>query len=439
MKTFLLKTTVLFLFLLTTASITRAQSRIITGKVIENSRLKKTIFETPEGKILLYLPADMRNGDIISGTVYIKPGGKNEKTMQKNLTAAKQYTLMAGDTKVDLTAASPSFSMQVPNNITSINISLHDAQNVALSNVATNIAQTPAPSAPSSIAVPTHCMVGEPLQIAGPFDGNMSNTFCSIDGKPLEVLAESPRRYIIMMPADATGIHSVAVQENAMHTEQKVSGVNLDVSAGRLNLLKGETTYINISITGLQNLPDTAVLSIMNFSTPVVTVAEGNKQMIPIIPGNIDSGGRFTKQLHVQSLRTGTYSINVNLDLPEPLVMYNIFCNDKCNPVGAETDATVSEIAISSSEKSDPDAESGALKTAHWLVKNADLFGATGNEESALDAMLTAARTRGYVVWVKYCWQRCEKGWLCNDWETYCGNWVPVIWVDGLENSGSST
>ena len=60
-------------------------------------------------------------------------------------------------------------------------------------------------------------------------------------------------------------------------------------------------------------------------------------------------------------------------------------------------------------------------------------------EDAALQALEKIGRTRGYVIWVKPCWKRCEEGFFCDDWKRYCGDWMPVVWVDGLENSGDNT
>lgn len=45
--------------------------------------LTTVTFNVPEGKITIYLPDDIRSGDIISGTVSAEPGGKNAKQVQK--------------------------------------------------------------------------------------------------------------------------------------------------------------------------------------------------------------------------------------------------------------------------------------------------------------------------------------------------------------------
>jgi hypothetical protein len=44
----------------------------------------------------------------------------------------------------------------------------------------------------AEFAIPFHALTGSPLRITGPFDGNSSNTNCTLNNKPMEILAESP-------------------------------------------------------------------------------------------------------------------------------------------------------------------------------------------------------------------------------------------------------
>ena len=64
---------VLSLFLLVPASITRAQT-ISTQKGLTTAE-----FNLPRGKIKIYLPDDIRTGDIISGRIVTEPAGKSPK------------------------------------------------------------------------------------------------------------------------------------------------------------------------------------------------------------------------------------------------------------------------------------------------------------------------------------------------------------------------
>jgi hypothetical protein len=81
-------------------------------------------------------------------------------------------------------------------------------------------------------------------------------------------------------------------------------------------LQKGERTFIDVNITGLQNLPDTAVLTLVNLTSDVVTMLPVNNINIPLAPDSVGSG-TYTKRFNIQSLRTGSFIVNVDLDLPE--------------------------------------------------------------------------------------------------------------------------
>lgn len=433
--------TVFFLFLLVPASITWAQStETVKGLV-------KTNLSTSQTKITVYLPDDIRPGDMISGTVMAEPKGQSTKSKERSLNEVKNFHLKIDD---------PSDSKQSPLRFISANanyqytmslpsFAVTNGTQIFLKGEGGQILEIPLPGPGknfrevklSSFFIPSHVLTASPLNILGPFDGDFSNTSCMLDGKAVSILAESPRQCIIEVPDAGTGIHELTVKENGAMLQKKINTVELKASAGKLNLMKGESTYLDVLVSGLEGLNDTAVLSVSNQTKNTVTMNGGNNQVFLILPS--DSLETFSRHFEVQSLRKGSFAIHIDLDLPQPVALYNIFCDDECSPTGSETDAQVGEVAISSSEKSNPDDESGALKTAKWVVNNTDLFGATGNEESAIDAAITAARTRGYVVWVKYCWKRCEQSWLCKYWEKYCGSWIPVVWVDGLENSGNNT
>jgi hypothetical protein len=49
----------------------------------------------------------------------------------------------------------------------------------------------------------------------------------------------------------------------------------------------------------------------------VVTMTGGESQLIPIAPANVSAAGTFNKHFELQSTKTGSFSVTVNLDLPE--------------------------------------------------------------------------------------------------------------------------
>ena len=57
------------------------------------SGLVITTYQTPQGKILVYLPADLRPSESVGGTVRFQPSGKVEAERTANRTALAAYHL----------------------------------------------------------------------------------------------------------------------------------------------------------------------------------------------------------------------------------------------------------------------------------------------------------------------------------------------------------
>ena len=303
----------LSLFLLVPASITWAQT------ISSQKGLTTAVFTTSGGNIKVYLPHDIRSNDLISGCVIAEPIGKNAKQTANNLAELKKYSITINNEKfaVDNTTNPFRFLVNADQTKTGL-IELINGSGIKAGKL--TIPSVPEKSlqpAPSQCKIPSHGLTGLPFRITGPFDGNSSNTNCMLDNKPMEILVKSPRECIVLYPPGATGIKTLNVQESGKQLcSQQVSGVQMNISAGKLDLLKGEETYINVSITGLQNLPDTALLTLANITTSVVVMQPSNMIVIALSPDSVGSG-TFNKTFNIQSIRTGTFSVNVNLDLPE--------------------------------------------------------------------------------------------------------------------------
>lgn len=310
---------VLSLFLLVPASITWAQT------ISSQKGLTTAEFNTSAGNIKVYVPDDIRPGDIISGTIKTEPTGKNAKQVEKNLADLKKYSLNLNSQtfSVDNTDKRIQFVAK-DYGARGIELTLMTTTGKPAGQLTFNSNMKPAPE---QCMIPTHALTSAPLRIPGPFDGDASNTSCTLNNNPVEILAESPRQCILFYPADAGGLHSLNVQESGKSAcSQQVSGVDMNVSAGKLDLMKGEKTFIDVTITGLQNLPDTAVLSLINMTSGIVTMLPANTIVIPLAPDSVGSG-TFTRHFDVQSMKTGRFIVNVDLDLP--VIQYEVKKLDK--------------------------------------------------------------------------------------------------------------
>lgn len=305
---------VLVLFLHLPASITRAQT------ISSQKGLTTAVFSTQYGAIKVYLPDDIRPGDMISGSVIAEPFGGNAKQVEKNLAELKKYSVSIENTSQQAGENYSSFKWVVPASAQlSVTLNLHGSSSGISShlNILVRQEQLKITSPPGCI-IPTHLLAGSPARITGSFDGDFANTKCKHDGEPLQILAESPRQCIFLYPRNAAGQQTIIVNENGNdRCTAVVESVKMDVISGQLHLKKGEGTFLDVRISGLQKLTSAAVLTVNNLSGTVVSLQPANDVVMPLYPAFLQNG-RFNYRFGIESIQTGNYDVRINLDLPEP-------------------------------------------------------------------------------------------------------------------------
>ncbi|MEQ1678104.1 MAG: hypothetical protein ABL876_15460 [Chitinophagaceae bacterium] len=312
---------VLSLFLLVPASITRAQT------ITQQKGLTTVQFNFPQGTIKVYLPQDIRPGDMISGSFKVEPVSGTAKQQQKAIGQLLKNKLKIGDPNdpaqvalslLDRYQAGQSGGMlQREKASLPFVVSVIDESNHIIS-APVRVRQLYEDDLVSAAgcSMPTHVLTASPLPIKGSFDGDASNTKCSANGQSLSAIAESPRSAVFLLPASAKGEQNISLQEQGKETcTKKISGVDLAVSTGKMNLLKGEKTYLDVTVTGLQRLNDTATLTVTNLSRSIVLLMPANDISIRLLPDSFKTG-TFNRRFDIQSVKTGNFSVNVNLDLP---------------------------------------------------------------------------------------------------------------------------
>ena len=311
-------------------------------KMTQEKGLTTANFVSDNGTVFIYVPVNIKAGDQVTTGFSLEAVGRNDKQKQKALDELKKsvVVIVNSNNTSSLSLAQAKFfsptagllkAFTVQGNL---KISLTDAkQHTPTADI--NLPEKITTQTPSVCLLPTHALTGAPLQVRGPFDGDASNTSCSLKNKELPVVAESPRECFVSYPADAKGIQTLVIHEMGQQPcVQNVSSVTMNITAGKLSLLKGERTYIDVSISGLQNLPDTAVLTLDNVTTNVVKLQPMNHVVIPLIPDSVKSG-TFNRRFDIQSIKTGNFTVNVNLDLPDDRsVVYNFDLSDLKNESG---------------------------------------------------------------------------------------------------------
>ena len=281
--------------------------------------LTTAIFNLSSGAIKFHLPKDIRAGDIISGSIEVEPAGKTPKQMDKNLAELKKYTVDLDGQKFPVLNSFNPVQYKINDNKLQRSLSLVNSNGTNMGQVSIDCAyENKNEGLPKTCKIPSHALTAEPLRITGPFDGNSSNTSCNVSGKEVTVLAESSGQCFVSFPANVKGTQSLNVQEQGTQPcTQNVSAVNMNVEAGKLNLLRGERTYIDVTISGLQGLSGLALLTLNNVTAGIVTMQPANNVIIPLNPDSVGSGD-FSRHFIIQSINSGGFTVNVNLDLPEP-------------------------------------------------------------------------------------------------------------------------
>jgi hypothetical protein len=304
---------VLSLFLLVPASIICAQTTYLSGKVIAEQDYRKIDFTTPAGNIRLYLPGDIAgNGSVtLKGTVVAEPSGKTDKEKEKNFSLLQKMGLSVAGVKIPVDKNNLfeiSFS-NVAGSVIEVLIkdNLGHQSVLSLQTPAYNI--LPAKSLPSgkpSIYTEQHLfLTGSNVAVYNPnyeetlFSSSDKFFFKDATGNRTEanILTQSPTQTVLTMPPGLSAGNHIIVRESPGNTgETRIRAVSLSLSAPNVNLRKGQTSTLTVTIDPKITEKDTAeamqipvmTLDIRNLNPNVIEMSGGNVQVMQF-PGSSNS------------------------------------------------------------------------------------------------------------------------------------------------------
>jgi len=260
---------VLFLFLLVPASITRAQTVTLTGTVSMEQEYRNVNFNSPQGNVKVILPGVLSypgQGTVtLSGTVIAEPEGKTEKEKAGNLKALQKMLLSIGGKSISILPGQKHFDFSLPTNLTMpVPIDMVDPGG----NRATVNLKNPSVSLPPTTGT---LPAGQPTLVTDQkiflSNGNIpvyatNNTatlFQPTDkffvkdasGNSMEAtkMAQSPTQTVLALPAGFQGGATTIIRQAANRNDQtNVRIVDLSLTSPNTNLRKGQTSSLTVTI-----------------------------------------------------------------------------------------------------------------------------------------------------------------------------------------------
>jgi hypothetical protein len=271
-----------------------------------------TPFDTPYGKITVYLPGDMRAGDIISGTVSVEPAGAADAARASNMASLSGFVIDTGERRTPLNEGRLLLTIGAEGGL--IPIILRDSGGARVAMSGSN-ALPPAAPVVSLPPVGPVSPVAQPLSIPGNFDGNAGNTRATINGQPTNIIAESPRQAVVNCPPGTMGMVKITVTDPKGVASASTNLVGIRLSAPKTNLLRGERTVVSVEIMGLQGLREPLLVNLSASST--VKLQGGNNQTLRIDPAKADASGVVRRELSLQSKAPGPFDVTGDLLPPK--------------------------------------------------------------------------------------------------------------------------
>jgi hypothetical protein len=272
-------------------------------------------FAVPAGNIRVFLPDDMAAGDVISGTVVSEPAGATEAERQRNANILEGYVVSTPLSEPS--AAGPRRTWRLPDKavLTGLRILLKGQGEAAPLEAWMRVGPRPA-SGPDRIALPRIAVSGRPVQISGPFDGDLGTTAVRAGQRSIPVLAESPRQAIIGSRT-LSGRTPLECSEGGKSTTGDVQFVTFGLNVADPVIPVGTSTTATIEVGSLQGL-EGAPLSclVVNHDPGVVELEGGDVVPLELAPKSVGTDGTIRKQLRITARGAGTYRLSLRGSVP---------------------------------------------------------------------------------------------------------------------------
>ena len=224
---------------------------------------------TTSKEVGIVLPAQMRPGQRVSGTVTEDPG-KYDGMPEVRVTrvavpfesAGEASRLSGWDFETSGEQKQPAdgpITFTAPRGADALNITLRQAGNPAHSvSALLNFPPSAAkPQASKSFKSAALCLKGELCKVSGPFSGDSSKTFAAFEERPATIVAETPDAAYISVPERTEpGSRPLFIAEGSKLVALPVVVAGFTIKNNGRDLQKGQTLITFPTLDGPSEIPD---------------------------------------------------------------------------------------------------------------------------------------------------------------------------------------
>jgi len=304
----------------------------ISSKSTTEWGVRSTTIKTDSGNLTVNMPDDAALGDTISGTVVAEPTGETQQEQKANMDTLEGYVFDTPEVPSKVVETEPGetlpgkpkskkvVTMEIPTAITGeiIDLVLKDPKGIEVTEVDIPVAPPstytpPAVPEEGDYNLPEIGQVGRPIEMTGPFDGEIVNTEVTIGGKKANIVAQSPRKTLFESPRDVVGPTEIELTQGDVTLKDEYRNVALNLSADKLRLKKGEQTTLRVKVMGLQGLEETIPFNLVNKSPSVVSMEGGDAQTVTVSPEQVGPEGTYTITKTLTGVETGPFLISARI------------------------------------------------------------------------------------------------------------------------------
>ena len=297
------KKTATYLFLISLLSIFATQvnaQKSITGIVTEE-------ISTKDGKFLIHRTTHLPKGKTISGTVIAEPKSDKAKKREKQIKNLAKYILKIGD---QIIGNDGIFTINLPD-VEKIPLKIFTLEGKLVQEIPFELSE---PVIPENLKLPKTIRKDIVEKITGDFSGDITNANLLLNEKPIEVLAGNDTELFFKAEDIEPGKQDLSLKYDDVNATETINVVDYTLQAGRLNLQRGESTYLDVKVVGLEDIQEPLRVDVQNQSVGTVSLEGGDLQSIEINPDDVADDGTWEQRINIQSVKTGSFSILTNIE-----------------------------------------------------------------------------------------------------------------------------